>query len=617
MKTALPLSSSQPATIDKARLRRHGLSKPPFEAVADADSHYSDLALDIPIKILLNHLHNNKSLLVLIGDHGVGKSTQLLHLLAAGTNDLLFCAFKARSDTGFAAIEQTIRQHWAQSVQRNTTTDLEDVLSTLCHGKRRPVLVVDDAHQLKPEVLGALLQLSRTVQRQCGRTPGIVLAGEAYLETLLERSVDSFIILKNRIKITLNPLTAEQTEAYLRLRLQAAGAKNPDMLSGEVAEAIYQQSLGYPLEINAAANRYLWGSETQDKSPTIEQQDNESAHLPPDTGTPRRTSRPRWLLPTAVGILTTVTATAALYFTLQSDSLSWHPSEVLSSLTSRSLPEPTPEPRVAWQQTSQAESTVAVSPVSEAVSENADTARTEPGTAVASQPDTTETTVDPAALETATEAAVASQPDTESSVDPALETAPETAVASQPDTESGVDPALETAPEATVASQPDTESSVDPVLETAPERTVDSEPDTESSVDPVLETAPERTVDSEPTVHIDAAALAPIPIPQPTDGRLDERWLRQQNPNHLTIQIAASDDLQALREYAASLTLNTELTWFRSRRNGRDWYSLVTGQYPNSASAQTALANLPTRVRRNQPWIRNFGSIQQDIDNAR
>ena len=579
MNTAHPLSSSRPVTSDKARLRVHGLSKLPFEAVADADSRYSDLALDIPIQTLLSHLRNHKWLLVLNGDHGVGKSTQLLRLLAAGANDLLFCAFKARPDAGFAAIEQTIRQRWAKPVQRHTTSTLTDLLCNLCHGQRRPVLIVDDAHQLKPEVLGALLQLGHAVQRQCGRTPGIVLAGEAaYLETLLEHSAERHIPLQTRITITLKPLTAEQTEAYLRLRLQAAGAKNPDVLSGEVAQTIYRESQGYPLKINAAANRYLWGSETYDKSRTIEQQDDKTAHLPPDTGTPRRTSRPRWLLPTAVGILTTVTATAALYFTLQSDSLSFHPSEVLSSLTSNPLPEPTPEPRVSWPQ--------AVSPEAERV------AVTE--TSPAEPEPIPETSPEP---EPVAEASPEPEPVAEASPEP------EPVAEASPEPE----PVAEASPEPEPVAEASPES--EPVAEASPE----SEPVAETSPEPESTTSVTAAVQAA-AIDSDAAALTPVPVT--TGTLLGEDWLQQQNPNHFTIQIAASNDRQALRQYAESLNLDTEYAWFRSVRNGQNWYSLVVGQYPSSARAQTAVANLPTRIRRNQPWIRNFGSIQRDINNA-
>ena len=600
MRTAPSLSSSRQPADHAAMLRRHGLRKPPFTAVTDANSRYSDLALDMPVKTLLNHLRHHKWLLVLSGDHGVGKSTQLLRLLAAGADDLLFCAFKARPDAHFAAIEQTIRQHWAKPVQRYATTALEDVLCTLCHGKRRPVLVVDDAHQLKSEVLSALLQLGHTVQRQCGRTPGIVLAGEAYLETLLEHSAEHHIPLQTRITITLQPLTLEQTEAYLRLRLQAAEAKDPDLLSGEVAQSIYRESQGYPLEINAAANRYLRGSETPDESPAIEQHDDQATHSPPVTSAPRRTNRPRWLLPTAVGILTTVTASGALYVTLPRDSLPFNPSAVIGSLTSSSLPEPTPEPRVSWQQASPAEPIGAVTGKPQPEPETASTPEPPPEPATASIPEPQP--------EPATASIPEPQPEPETASIPEPQPEPETASAPEPP------PEPETAsipePPPTSASATRTESEV--------MATVSSEPETRPEPEPVAPAEPEPT----PSVPIDAAALAPIPQPPPpenllTDGLLDERWLQRQNPNHFTIQISASNDRQALRQYADSLNLNTELAWFRSLRNGQDWYSLVVGQYPSSANAQTAIANLPARVRRNQPWIRNFGSIQRDIDNAR
>jgi DamX protein len=209
----------------------------------------------------------------------------------------------------------------------------------------------------------------------------------------------------------------------------------------------------------------------------------------------------------------------------------------------------------------------------------------------------------------------------ETADDPEPPPEPATADDPEPPPEPATASIPEPPPEPATASipEPPPTSAIAPRTESEPMATVSSEPETRLEPEPVVPAEPEPTPSSVP---IDAAALAPIPQPLPpenllTDGLLDERWLQRQNPNHFTIQISASNDRQALRQYADSLNLNTELAWFRSLRNGQDWYSLVVGQYPSSANAQMAIANLPARVRRNQPWIRNFGSIQRDIDNAR
>ncbi len=647
--TPLPLSS-QPAALSAVSLRRYGLRKQPFATVADTDSHYSDLALEMPVKTLLNHLHTDQWLLVFSGDHGVGKSTQLLRLIAAGADTLLFCAFKARPDASYAVIEQTIRQHWTKPVQRHANTALRDILCRLCHGQRRPVLVVDDAHQLKPDVLGELLQLSRDVLQHCGRTPGLVLAGEPYLQTLLEHSAPSHIPLQTSVSITLRPLTLEQTEAYLRLRLQAAGAKNPDLLSGPIAQTIYRESRGYPAAINAAANRYLQGSETpSEQTPPTPK----VSTAPKPTAQPTAPSRPprrRFSLPITAAALTVVLATTGgIYWALARDMTAFNPSNLLA-LFETPLPEPSPEPRVTWPQTvspepmvepplSEPEPVAATPPESEPKSESVAATDPEPepngDTSSASEPvAATDPEPEPNGdTSSASESVAATDPESEpfvetrSALETVVATEPESRLDTppEPDTVATTDPEPE--PSTDALPEPDTVAATDP--EPEPSTDISPEPDTVATTDPepLVETQPEpvaeaaRPAEPEPTppattaaAHIDAAALTPIPVP--TGGLLSEVWLQQQNPRHFTIQIAASNDRQALRAYAESLDLPIEVAWFRTLRNGQDWYSLVVGQYPSSASAQAAIANLPVRIRRNQPWIRNFGSIHRDIDSA-
>jgi len=102
-----------------------------------------------------------------------------------------------------------------------------------------------------------------------------------------------------------------------------------------------------------------------------------------------------------------------------------------------------------------------------------------------------------------------------------------------------------------------------------------------------------------------------------TPARLQEtNWLRDQNAHHLSVQIVASHDLQALQELARTLRLDAELAWFQTRREGRDWYTLVVGPYPSVARARAAVTELPAAVQRQQPWVRSFASIHKALDDA-
>lgn len=125
-----------------------------------------------------------------------------------------------------------------------------------------------------------------------------------------------------------------------------------------------------------------------------------------------------------------------------------------------------------------------------------------------------------------------------------------------------------------------------------------------------------------------APDVAPEPeaAPQPdagqggtTDGTADESadigispslaWLTEQPAEFYLIQLIGSGDRAKMENYKESLTLPHPLTLHKTVRNGQDWYLLFYGPFPDYESAIDARAALPPDLRKNQPWIRQIGSI--------
>jgi DamX protein len=505
------LTAGDPIPMDC--LLRHGLEKQPFDTVAGDTFLYSDPALDMVVGVLLEHLHNDQTVLLLKGDTGAGKSTQLLRLLSRGGESLEFCAFKARPGTGFTAVDYTIRQYWNPSTEEgDETLALDELICKVAAGGKHPTLVVDDAHHLDATVLSELLRLRRDVWRRCEVMPGLLLVGEPVLESNLQQAFSPDSPEEPHISVQLRPLTREQTEAYLRHRLQAAGADNADQLGGETALAIHQESGGLPIRINEAANRHLQGSR-----PTV----TTPAGLLGSASLAAPLWRHRLFVP-AVAVILLIGVVSIVVNLLSSPEAPLETREILPLPEPRPLTMPEPPPPPA---------TVAQAPE------------------VAPEPF-------PAPAE------------------PPAEPAEEIPVPEAP-------PAPGPTPAEPAAGPP------------APE---------------VPPEAPRTEPRPEPQVQ-----------PQPAEpaGLRDAAWLQARPANHYTIQILGLSDLQALRRYGQEQGLEMELAWFRTRRNGEDWYVLVAGSYPDQESARADIARLPEPVRRNQPWIRSFGSIHQAMEQAR
>jgi outer membrane assembly lipoprotein YfiO len=125
------------------------------------------------------------------------------------------------------------------------------------------------------------------------------------------------------------------------------------------------------------------------------------------------------------------------------------------------------------------------------------------------------------------------------------------------------------------------------------------------------------------------AAVAPAPRPAeppPPPGRVDaprpsaaastagsEGWIRAQPRASFTIQVLGLAQEAGVRDFLARHPMDRETAWFRTERNGADWFVAIAGSYPNAEAARRAIDSLPAEVRRNQPWIRSIGSVQDAI----
>jgi DamX protein len=93
----------------------------------------------------------------------------------------------------------------------------------------------------------------------------------------------------------------------------------------------------------------------------------------------------------------------------------------------------------------------------------------------------------------------------------------------------------------------------------------------------------------------------------------DEAWVLAQDPGRYTIQLAAGQNRDAAQRFSTVHGLRGQFAVFRTRQQGKDWYVLVYGSFPDRDAASQALENLPPYARTARPWPRSFKSIQDLI----
>ncbi|MGV8835389.1 AAA family ATPase [Cellvibrio sp.] len=95
-----------------------------------------------------------------------------------------------------------------------------------------------------------------------------------------------------------------------------------------------------------------------------------------------------------------------------------------------------------------------------------------------------------------------------------------------------------------------------------------------------------------------------------------ERNILSWKPSEYTIQLLGVSSEKAARDFVASQANKKDLLVFKSKRQGKDWFVVITGRYTSSAQARQAIARLPDAQRDAGPWPRDIKTIQNEIKSA-
>ncbi len=93
----------------------------------------------------------------------------------------------------------------------------------------------------------------------------------------------------------------------------------------------------------------------------------------------------------------------------------------------------------------------------------------------------------------------------------------------------------------------------------------------------------------------------------------EEKNILSWKESEFTLQVMGLSSEKAARDYIAEQSNKKDLLVFKSLRQGKDWFVVIAGRYPSSASARQAAALLPESQRKAAPWSRDLRTIQKEI----
>ncbi|HLJ38145.1 MAG TPA: AAA family ATPase [Steroidobacteraceae bacterium] len=246
-----------------------GLNEKPFAITPDPRYLFLSERHAEALAHLLYGINEAGGFVQLTGEVGTGKTTIVRSLLAqAPKNAEIALILNPRMTAPEFLL--TICQELGVEVPPASQQSLKDLVDTLsayllrAHADgKRVVLVVDEAQNLSTEVLEQV-RLLTNLETNTQKLLQIILIGQPELRELLARNELRQLAQRITGRYHLNPLSREESSAYVLHRLRVAGATT-DILSARALAEVFRLSGGVPRVINVICDRALLGAYSLDR----------------------------------------------------------------------------------------------------------------------------------------------------------------------------------------------------------------------------------------------------------------------------------------------------------------------------------------------------------------
>lgn len=247
-------------------LEKFNFSDEPFSTAPDPMFLYRSRMHQEALDRLIAAVSLRRGINAIIGEPGLGKST-LIRTMLYGFKDSVHYAWVFNTTLNSRELFRYIMRDFGYTPKSEDLGDL--VIEMYTHfiqeyeNGKIPVLIIDEAQNLKPQVLEEIRQLSNleTVNKKLVQ---IILSGQPQLDAYLDHP--SLHQLKQRIsfKAVLTRMGLEDTKNYIRHRIRTAGSPREDLFTEAALSAIYDISDGVPRLINQICENALMRAASQD-----------------------------------------------------------------------------------------------------------------------------------------------------------------------------------------------------------------------------------------------------------------------------------------------------------------------------------------------------------------
>jgi type II secretory pathway predicted ATPase ExeA len=242
-----------------------GLSDKPFSLLPDAGFLYLSRRHRRAINLLEYGMMTQAGFIVITGEVGAGKTTVIRRFLKTAASDITVGVITNPSPTLGHLMAWVARVFEIPADGRSDVELYESFVAFLveryAEGKRT-VLIIDEAQNLKTEMLEELRMLSN-VNNEKDQLLQMVLVGQPELLDVLNKPELRQFVQRISVHCHLDPLAPAETAAYIRHRLHVVGAQ-ADIFDDTACAAVHYFTGGVPRLINLLCDQALMYAFSED-----------------------------------------------------------------------------------------------------------------------------------------------------------------------------------------------------------------------------------------------------------------------------------------------------------------------------------------------------------------
>jgi general secretion pathway protein A len=249
-------------------LEYYGLTQAPFELTPDPSFLYMGEAHREGLATLVYGVRSGKGFVLLTGEVGMGKTT-LLHALLSQLDPSTPSAFIFNPRLEPLDFFRVLCAELGMEVDCRSKAEYLLVLNRflieqLEKGVPTPLLIVDEAQNLSPEMLEEVRLLSN-LETPTSKLIQIMLVGQPELTELLARSELRQLRQRIALRHDLRPFDAAETAQYVNGRLSRAGHTGKGIFKKNAIRKIHEVTGGIPRLINSVCDSALLAGFSRDQ----------------------------------------------------------------------------------------------------------------------------------------------------------------------------------------------------------------------------------------------------------------------------------------------------------------------------------------------------------------